>query len=188
MSCAQGKMFCQGRNIFEAFTDYSPTLGVDQRLKAAGLVDEDGPGILVKNGEPKLSDETDGLSNTILYAESAGRPYIYRNGKRIGDLPTDRLNAGGWSRPASDFMVDGSTKDGLNPTGPCALNCTNGEAIGTTFPHPYHGTEGTAEAYAFHPAGGNFAFGDGSVRFISENIDIRVFAKQVTKSKGEPGL
>jgi len=170
-----------------AVTDYSPTIGVDQRLLSAGLVDHAGPGILTKNGEPRMAEVTDGLSNTILYAESAGRPQVYRAAsQRFGSLPSQRVNAGGWARPASDFSVDGSTYDGRQLPGPCPLNCTNGEDFGATpFPHPYYGSEGTAEAFAFHPVGANFALGDGSVRFLSQNISLREFAKLVTRDGGE---
>lgn len=169
-----------------ATTDYSPTIGVDPRLQSSSLVDYADTGMLPKNGEPKMKDVTDGLSNTIMYAESAGRPAIYRKGKqRFGNLPTDRLNAGGWSRPASDFSLDGSSFDGSTFPGPCPLNCTNGEQIGGSFPHAYYGTEGTAEAYSFHPAGINVAMGDGSVRFIVEQIPIREFARLITRGNGE---
>lgn len=170
-----------------AVTDYSPTIGVDQRLKTSlNIVDVADTGMLPKNGEPRFADVTDGLSNTIIYAESAGRPNIYRKGlKRYGTPPTDRLNAGGWSRPASDFSIDGSSLDGATLPGPCAINCTNGEEIGGSFPHAYYGTEGTSEAFAFHPSGINTAFGDGSVRFIADNISMREFARLVTRAGGE---
>jgi len=169
-----------------AVTDYSPTIGVDQRLLSAGLVDAAGSGALPKNGDPRFADVTDGLSNTIFYAESAGRPFVYRKNKKHGSLPGQRVNAGGWSRPASDFSVDGSSADGASFPGPCAINCTNGEDFGSTvFPHPFYGTEGTAEAYAFHPTGANFAFGDGSVRLLSQSITIREFARLVTRGEGE---
>jgi prepilin-type processing-associated H-X9-DG protein len=82
--------------------------------------------------------------------------------------------------------VDGSSFDGSVFPGPCPLNCTNGEEFGNAaFPHPYYGTEGTAEAYGFHPGGANFAFGDGSVRFISETVPIREFARLVTRAGSE---
>jgi prepilin-type N-terminal cleavage/methylation domain-containing protein/prepilin-type processing-associated H-X9-DG protein len=169
-----------------AVSDYSPTIGVDQRLLSSGLVDFADTGMLPKNGEPRFADVTDGLSNTILYAESAGRPTVYRKGfKKFGNLPNDRLNAGGWSRPASDFSLDGSSYDGATFPGPCPMNCTNGEAVGSSFPHPYYGTEGTAEAFSFHPAGINVAMGDGSVRFIADNLNIREFARLVTRASGE---
>jgi prepilin-type processing-associated H-X9-DG protein len=168
-------------------TDYSPTLGVDQRLLTAGLVDNAGVGILTKNEKVRLADVTDGLSSTILYAESAGRPSLYRKGgSLIGSVPTVRVNGGGWCRPASDFSIDGSSADGKIVPGPCPFNCTNGEDFGTSaFPMPYYGTEGNAEAFAFHPGGANFLFGDGSVKFVKDSTTIRVFAKLVTRASQE---
>ncbi len=169
-----------------ATTDYSPTIGVDKRLKDAGLVEADGPGLLPKNQKPRIRDATDGLSHTIMYGESAGRPYLYRGGKKIGELGSHRVNGGGWCRPASDFSIDGSSYDGASFPGPCAINCTNGEDFASTsFPHPYYGSEGTGEAYSFHEAGANFVFGDGSVRLINSDIGIREFAKMVTRAGGE---
>lgn len=170
-----------------AVTDYSPTTGIDQRLVTLGLVDNvSREGMLPKNSEPRMADVLDGLSNTILYAESAGRPFVYRKSRKIGALPTNRTNAGGWARPASDFALDGASYDGSTIPGPCALNCTNGEDIGAAaFPHPYYGTDGTAEAFAFHPGGANFAFGDGSVKLINSTIDIREFARLITRNGNE---
>jgi prepilin-type N-terminal cleavage/methylation domain-containing protein/prepilin-type processing-associated H-X9-DG protein len=168
-------------------TDYSPTIGVDARLLSAKLVDQDGKGFLPKNEKPRFADAKDGASNTILYAESAGRPFLYRKNQLVSDdLVSTRVNAGGWPRPASDFSVDGSSFDGLTFPGPCALNCTNGEdVVPDGFPHSYYGSEGTAEAYAFHPGGANFSFGDGSVRFLHQSIGIREFARLVTRDGGE---
>jgi prepilin-type N-terminal cleavage/methylation domain-containing protein/prepilin-type processing-associated H-X9-DG protein len=169
-----------------AVTDYSPTIGVDQRLQSANLVDQAGVGILPKNVDSRLAQVSDGLSNTILYAESAGRPVLFRHGQRIGNLPSSRVNGGGWVRPGSDFSVDGSSYDGATLPGPCAVNCTNGEDFGSSgFPHPYYGSEGSGEAFAFHPGGANFAFGDGSVRQIGQTISIREFARLVTREGGE---
>jgi len=168
-------------------TDYSPTISVDARLETAGLVDRAGTGMLPKNGQPTFADVTDGLSYTIMYAESAGRPYLYRrNILASSDLLVQRVNAGGWARPASDFSVDGSSYDGTVFPGPCAVNCTNGDnAAGLPFPLLYYGSEGTGEAYAFHTSGANVVFGDGSVRLIAAQIHVREFARLVTRSGGE---
>ncbi len=168
-------------------TDYSPTIGVDDRLVSAGLVDRSGTGMLPKNGKPTLADVMDGLSYTIMYAESAGRPFLYRNNVLVSsDLTEQRVNAGGWARPASDFSVDGSSYDGTIFPGPCAVNCTNGEnAAGLTFPLPYYGSEGTGETYAFHTGGANVVLGDGSVRLIASQIHVREFSRLVTRSGGE---
>jgi len=199
--------------LFCAPTDYSPTTFVDQRLANGGTISDNdadvahtatqgaqkgGPadGILPKdyNGSnfPKLSDVTDGLSNTIALCESAGRPFQYIRGKRADDstasFPARRVNGGGWCRPASDFAFDGSSKDGLSfGTGATvAVNGTNGESVETgTYKGTTYGTEGTGEPYAFHPGGVQVVFGDGSVKLISKDVTIRVFASLVTRAGAE---
>ena len=181
-----------------AVTDYSATLGVDTRLGATGLglatnagaTTTIGPwtGMIPKNTKSNLATVTDGLSNTIAFAESAGRPFVYRRGGRLSnsDLLAHRTNAGGWSRPASDFSIDGSSLDGSTIPGACPINCTNGEDIGgQTFPYPYYGSEGTSEPYAFHPGGANFLIGDGSVKFVKETVGMRIFANLITRGGGE---
>jgi hypothetical protein len=166
--------------------DYGATSYVDSRLVTLGLVDTDGLGMLARNAISRLAHVRDGVSNTIMLAESAGRPYLYRVGRQVGDLPTNRVNGGGWTRPGSDFSLDGSTWDGTSLPGPCAVNCTNGEDFGSSaFPHPHYGSDGTAETYAFHVDGANVVFGDAAVKFVGKKIDIRVFARLVTRDKGE---
>ena len=193
-----------------AVTDYSPIIGVDYRLgppayePAPGLVGQLGlvdaetiaysratpplpnSGLLRKNEKTRFSDCKDGLSVTILYAESAGRPYLYRKASTLvgSDLTSNRVNGGGWARPASDFALNGSSPDGGTIPGPCAINCTNGDqAAGQSFPLAHYGTEGTGEPYSFHPGGANFVFADGAVHFLNADISIREFAKLVARRK-----
>ena len=180
-----------------ATTDYSPTIYVDRRLKDAGLVDEAANGVPPAQGSPglgmlsynivsKFADITDGLSKTIMYAESAGRPFLHRNGKLVGDLTTYRVNAGGWCRPASDISIDGSSTDGATDVGPCAINCANGHDVANSpVPHPYYVSIGTSEPFSFHAGGANFCMGDGSVKWINDEIDIREFVRLVTRNGAE---
>ena len=129
---------------------------------------------------------TDGLSNSILLAESSGRPHLYRQGKLISGYPNVRVNGGGWSRPASDLLLRLASADGTTVPGPCAINCTNGLDTGTSsFPHPVYGTDGTSETYAFHTGGSNTLFGDGSVRFLSARTSVVVYAALFTRAGGE---
>jgi prepilin-type N-terminal cleavage/methylation domain-containing protein len=145
----------------------------------------------------KFRDVIDGLSNTIAIAESAGRPAVWRRGKQFGTLPGDRLNAGGWARPASDIMVYGQKPDGSGLLGTVPINATNGENVGPnagggyagTYPYtdaPFaFGVHGTSSAYSFHTGGAHFTMGDGAVRFISENINFDTFIGLMTPAGGE---
>ena len=147
-------------------------------------------GSLVGATPPKLRDVTDGLSNTIAIAESAGRPAVWRKGKQFGGLPTNRLNAGGWSRPASDIMYYTSLADGSSLLGTAAFNTTNGQDIGSAGYPPTaggiaFGVHGTSVPYAFHTGGAHFTLGDGAVRFISENINVNTFVSLLTPKNGE---
>jgi prepilin-type N-terminal cleavage/methylation domain-containing protein/prepilin-type processing-associated H-X9-DG protein len=170
-----------------AVTDYAAVAGVDPTLAALypGQI-QASPGILVRNDRATIAAVTDGLSNTIMVAESAGRPQVYRRGHSFGSPPAERVNGGGWARPASDFDVKGSTPDGASVPGSCALNCTNGLDVGSRpFPDPVYGINGTSETYSFHVNGANVLMGDGSVRFISAGVDIVTFAALGTRAGGE---
>ena len=128
---------------------------------------------------------TDGLSNTLLLVESAGRPQVFRGNKPYGVLPTNRVNGSGRRGRAT---ISGSTARAptarfFPDTG--AINCTNGQDIGSTqypYPAPY-GYGGTGETYSFHPGGANVLLGDGSVRFAGQAVDIRVYGHLVTRDK-----
>ncbi|MFO0890639.1 MAG: DUF1559 domain-containing protein [Isosphaeraceae bacterium] len=170
-----------------AITDYSPIVGIDKRLVTLGILTSTPETLIIKNKKTRLADATDGLSNTIVFVESAGRPFAYRKGgKVVQSIPDHRVNAGGWARPASDVTLNGSTADGSFFPGPVVVNAANGEDVfGQPFPHPYYGTEGTGGIFAFHPGGGNFLLGDGSVRFVKETVTLQTFAALVSAKGGE---
>jgi prepilin-type N-terminal cleavage/methylation domain-containing protein/prepilin-type processing-associated H-X9-DG protein len=171
---------------FVATSDYSVIYGIDPRLLASGLVDAnvDPKGALPRNLRARFQEVGDGLSNTLLLVESAGKPQIYRKGKPFGSVPTIRANGGGWIRPAHDFELKGAIADGSQVIGAGAINVTNGDVF-DQYPHPIYGTLGTGETYSFHSGGANVVFGDGSVHFLRESISIRTYARLVTRNGGE---
>lgn len=167
-----------------AITDYAAVTGVSPlatNLNSTGVAI---PGIMEKNKTVRIGAVTDGLSNTLLVVESAGRPQIYRLGRPYGSVPAQRVNGGGWSRPASDLDFIPSSSDGATFPGPCALGCTNGYNY-DTYPHPFFGTEGSNAPYSFHSGGINALWGDGSVRFVRQGVSAQVFAAAVTRAYGE---
>jgi prepilin-type N-terminal cleavage/methylation domain-containing protein/prepilin-type processing-associated H-X9-DG protein len=125
-------------------------------------------GLLRANELPHTQMITDGLSNTIMLGEIAGRPFIYRNGQKInGGFTT----GAGWGDPFNgENWFAGSQANGVASPGPCIINCTNESGRGL---------------YSFHTNGAHVLLGDGSVRFLSQSTPARIVAFMVTRQKGE---
>jgi prepilin-type N-terminal cleavage/methylation domain-containing protein/prepilin-type processing-associated H-X9-DG protein len=165
-----------------AVTDYAAVTGVAAYANAPNAGQ---PGIMQKNYTIRIAGVTDGLSNTLLVVESAGRPQVYRNGKSYGSVPAQHVNGGGWSRPASDLEFAPSTPDGTTYVGgTVAVNATNGYEYPSYNSAPF-GTESTSQAYSFHAGGVNALFGDGSVRFVRSAVSASTFSALATRSGGE---
>jgi prepilin-type N-terminal cleavage/methylation domain-containing protein/prepilin-type processing-associated H-X9-DG protein len=184
-----------GNPLIVAPTDYGAIYGVHNTFVQANstyVPPGDLSGVLTKTDGQYVTfaDVVDGTSNTILVAESAGRPYLYQGGvKRGTDLTVHGVNGGGWSRPASDIWLIGSSKDGTAIGGPYTINVCNGIDAGGVYPltvgTPALGTDPSGQIYSFHPSGANFLFADGSVRFVDQSIPFSTIANLVTKNGGE---
>jgi prepilin-type N-terminal cleavage/methylation domain-containing protein/prepilin-type processing-associated H-X9-DG protein len=146
-----------------ACSDYAGIREVPQALVDSGMIDRPASrdSALPVNVLVRLTDITDGTSETMLYAEDAGRPQLWRNGRLVPGPP---ISGGPW---AGRNLIWGMPAD-PNPPWPCAINCSNNREI-----------------YSFHPGGANVVFADGSVRFLKESISIRVLAALVTRAGGE---
>jgi prepilin-type N-terminal cleavage/methylation domain-containing protein/prepilin-type processing-associated H-X9-DG protein len=127
-------------------------------------------GCLAKNVENRASEITDGLSNTFFMVEDAGKPDLFRVGRRVqGIAAQDTI----WSNYQNNIGLSGASSTTgeftTSPTdGKCAVNCTN-----------------DSEIYSFHSGGANLVMMDGSVRFLKQTIDIVVVAALLTKEGGE---
>ncbi|HTN75741.1 MAG TPA: DUF1559 domain-containing protein, partial [Pirellulaceae bacterium] len=165
----------------------TPSLLIQASLSSTSTPTAPTNGLLPKNATTTIADVTDGLTNTIAFVESGGRPFTYRRGTQVSDnLSQSHVNAGGWARPASDILFAGSNADGTTLGGPY-INRTNGaDVAGSNYGssgYPTWGTEGTSQPYSFHPGGLNVTLGDGSVRFIDEAINIEIFAALITRNQ-----
>ncbi len=189
-----------------AVTDYAGVYGVHPYFYATtGITPPANPYGAITNNVPtsvgadtapvKLTDITDGTSNTLLVAESAGRPYLYQNGVQQGtDLTAHGTNGGGWGRPGSDIWLIGFTnKLGTTPGGPVAINAANGVDWTGQFPYagpvtPSLNTDGGGQIYGFHPAGANAVYTDGSVHLLPQSINPAVLASLVTRAGNDTVL
>lgn len=124
---------------------------------------------LMDNKIQPVASITDGLSNTLLIAEFAGRPEHWILGKK---QPSNaNLQWGSWWGPWASYnssIFRTWSADGLTPNGPCTINCNNNWGI-----------------YAFHVGGANILCCDGSVHFVGTSLDREVFASLVTKAGAE---
>ena len=169
-----------------ATTDYSNVGGVSTQLNAVlpltqQLSDPLNCGIL-KGTPVRLSEVTDGLSNTFLVVECAGRPDLYQNGRLVPDgtalktwsgspSVTRPLPTGGvWASHNKGFVIDGSQPDGntLIRPGTCSINCSNDN-----------------EVYSFHAGGAMIVMADGSVRFVSKSIAIDLLVALASRNGQE---
>ncbi len=131
-------------------------------------------GVMSSTGS-RVADITDGMSNTLLFTEDAGRPDYFVKGRRVTDQTPPFGGAGNgvvtggvWADHQKGFGIEGTSADGFTTVGECAINCTN-----------------AYEVYAFHSGGANAALADGSVRFVRESMSVRTLAALTTRAGGE---
>jgi prepilin-type N-terminal cleavage/methylation domain-containing protein/prepilin-type processing-associated H-X9-DG protein len=163
-----GSRFDTAFSFQPACGDYNATTAVSAILIQVGLIPatSDLRGVLVRNATTRMADITDGTSTTIILGEDASRPQLWNVGSLV---PDGYVWGGGWADAHGPFAVSGASTDGsIARGGPCGVNCTN-----------------FTEFYAFHPAGANAVFADGSVRLIQASINISVLAALTTRSGGE---
>jgi prepilin-type N-terminal cleavage/methylation domain-containing protein len=154
-----------GRN--RAVTDYVAMTNVTRPNPFVTKLPKNDPthlGVLGKDVRRRLNQVTDGTSNTLMVAESAGRNDHWQMGVMISNSGA----GGAWANPGTQIAVSGFDVAAAATPGPCAVNCTNDDEI-----------------YSFHSAGASALFTDGSVRSLKSSLDINILVPLVTRANGE---
>lgn len=158
-------------------SDYAPAHGInadsvdikrlirEQRIKDRGAPnDKKWYGILRKT--PTLKSEIvtteqvgDGLAQTLLFFEAAGRPQYYEHGRPIAEK---NITSFRWGSPALSIRVDKTCGSGQ------LFNCTNSD-----------------ELYSMHSGGLNVTKADSAVLFLSDQIDPDVLVSLYTRDGNE---
>lgn len=135
----------------------------------------DGP--FFRNSKVKFRQITDGLSKTIFFGEHSGR---------LSDKTWVGVVPGAFSHPrfsSPENGPDAAATLTLVHAGP-----SGGELDITGLPiiHPVNfPTYHVGQMYAEHPAGGYACMGDGSVRFMPNDMDLIVFSELSSMNEGE---
>lgn len=123
-------------------------------------MDPSSQGFFIASGRPtRIAEVRDGLSNTFMVFEDAGRPQFFTQGGTSGGQMADHAP---WSDPENRITIE--TVCGGNRV----VNCHNGNEI-----------------YSLHEGGANFLLGDGSVRFVAENLAPATFKALFTRAASD---
>jgi prepilin-type N-terminal cleavage/methylation domain-containing protein len=133
-------------------------------------------GTMYHNSAVRFDDVRDGLTNTWLLGETR---YVPTKPHR-----PDNKTTGGW---ASSGRLDGAPNPYTQASAVLAINSlpgSGGDAI----------SGGSIDFFfqfsklfgSFHSGGCMFALGDGSVRFVSEGIDMSIYQQSANRSDGLP--
>jgi len=155
---------------------------------------------LLKQGKTKLSEATDGLSNTIAIAEVAGRDasfvsqyaegyyggpapapsYLGTPGRNVPGYPAAGRRFWRWAEPHCSLGVSG----GINNKSRPAQENSNYETAPGTLGTAGNKAGNNQSLFSFHPGGINVLAGDGSVRFLKETVNV-VVLRGLTSLKGQ---
>jgi hypothetical protein len=115
---------------------------------------------LLQDVPTSLKKCTDGLSKTFMFFESAGRPNNYDRNRNLVQVMTQDYQ---WA----DDGVYGVWGNSADPNCPLTqvMNCNNYQGL-----------------YSFHSGGGNELMGDGSVTFVTDNVDLDTFISMYTRA------
>jgi prepilin-type N-terminal cleavage/methylation domain-containing protein/prepilin-type processing-associated H-X9-DG protein len=193
----------QVRGIGYAMVDYGPTSFTDISVTggapatsagypATPLRDtnsrKDG---LIHKGYAAIAMVRDGMSNTMAFAEDAGRDATFYSeysetafdgiNPMVRNVPTGQRRFWRWGEAASAIGVSGNVNNTANPYN---VKTPWGNSCGS--PCPQVGAGPNDEIYSTHPGGANVVFGDGRVQFIKGATNPLILRGLVTYQGKEP--
>ncbi|MBA4062247.1 MAG: hypothetical protein C0501_00810 [Isosphaera sp.] len=156
-------------------TDYEAIQGVQHgsinpHLPAPVYTSANRFSVMHRDSRNAMGSVGDGTSLTVMVAEAAARPLVYR--RRVADPGVSNDQGIGWVDNEGPFSLDGAAADGSAEG--CGLGCPAAM-----------NARNDNEPYSFHPGGGNFLFADGHVRFVRETVPLAALAALCTRAAGD---
>ena len=151
--------------VMAAPTSYVGCVGGDE----SGVTELVGLGIFYRNSRTHLTDITDGTSQTLMVGE---RAWTFANGTWAGAVPNGVCRRG---------LQNPCPGGGAGFAAAPALVLSHSHLLNTNTD-----TDGGLDDFSSrHTGGGNFVFGDGSVRFLKDSINPIVMRGLITLKGGE---
>jgi prepilin-type N-terminal cleavage/methylation domain-containing protein/prepilin-type processing-associated H-X9-DG protein len=131
-----------------------------------------GDGVFVYARKFRIAEITDGLSNTMFVGE-------VRDGHTTGIDPMD----GSTKTTNSNIWSNGNRMQSTMRTTRTPLNTIPGLDGGAGRVAEFDGSAVSNGGFSsYHPSGANFAFGDGHVAFISDDVDLNTYMTLATRA------
>jgi prepilin-type N-terminal cleavage/methylation domain-containing protein/prepilin-type processing-associated H-X9-DG protein len=172
---------CPSDRIFESFAQYTHGLPANINVAAGSYANvlgttraDDTPprikfcgdGVFMYARRFRIAEITDGLSNTMFVGET-------RDGHLI-DASGLSFNSNIWS--------NGNRMQSTMRTTRTPLNTPPGIDAGTGIARQADNHYSNGGFSSYHPSGANFAFGDGHVAFISDDVDLNTYMTLATRA------
>ena len=193
----------QAAGLGYGYMDYAPSVYTDINV-VAGALQTGGVGAtpivpyrnktlavkgLLKDGKTAIAEVTDGLSNTIAFIECAGRDeqfvsqyfegqYPVVRGLGPAGGPTARHRFWRWADPGSAFGTSGQPNNKGMPT-------NEGVPWPSTFVTAGNQAGPNEEPYSYPPGRRERLFGDGSVHFMKDSVNLVALRSLLSINSGE---
>lgn len=160
---------CAGGNIW---SDDASTISGAAPAGAKSLEENNLNGMFFGCSSIKFADVTDGMTNTVMIGETYTDTYS-KDGQQMDYWHSGSPQTGGWNLGGA-----GGTEysEGLGSTGPKINSRLDPSVDGWTMEMAFG---------SYHVGGAHFTMGDGSVRFLSENISQTIYNGLGSRNGGE---
>ena len=189
-----GRSGAIGRGFWDTFEDqfWPPNWQMDQSWRgplhgtatayngvpAQNATGQRGSQLSQMGGPEAFSSITDGLSNTLMVGEYSTRPGVVPNGSAWDDDGTQATRrATFWAYTYASYNQSSVTTES---------RILNNDYVKCVITPGQGGSNPCKRSFgSFHTGGTNFAFCDGSVKFIRNSVDINLLAFMATIAGGE---